>query len=388
MTRTTVRAAAGALLVACLAAGAAAAEPAYLTEQWPDARVLTWDVSKNKGDASEPGNWLENGAPATTLFDRDTDLVLPPGSRLGRFRAGRIECRHLTLQEGAEWFASKVPATIHGSLDIGPGARIYFQPLTFAGGKHTFCRNVNTFDTMKGERMYLGPWVMVEKTGGASIEFLGHVASGDELKFNEGVAIVGEDSWLTAGPASIQIVGPEATLEVQSGGRFTKRRNAGHDNPDILVQGTLRGGSPERPLAAHAWVGVSTKANETQQKGFEPERGSYRRGPNKYTSRFIANDGSLAAVGMIVEPGGRLEVHSVDPQRARLNIIHHGFGGDPALGIKILLLGEVRADGLGFDHVAAGGLLAPDPAALSGADIAYGPNVAGAPDTLWAAYAP
>ncbi len=386
---------------ACLAFAAeppVAAKAPYETETWAKARTLVWgkgNVDPRKLDLGDPGNWLADGKPATSWPDAGTDLVVPAGARAA-WRGSKVVCRHLTVERDASFTVPKVRLEIHGNFHVKKGGRVYFQPLVFTGLRHTFARVDNTLDdfVVKGnaDKRVVAPWILVQKGGGGSVEFQGEFASNDEFKFNEGTAIVGPGAQVTAGPASIQIIGPEAVLEIQSGGTFEKRRNARHDNPDVLVQGVLRAGSPDRPLTRDAHLGISVKFSETQERGFQPSTGRYNPAPNKYTSRFIGS--GQAAFGLLVEPGGKLRVFTRDPRAARLVIGYHGHGGrrdESAVEGKIsaALLGDVNLNGVLLDDFRKGGVAVPDLAAVKRwPSLAFGPHNEAGPAELFAPYSP
>jgi hypothetical protein len=62
---------------------------AYVKQQWPEGRVMTWAKPGQNGgnrarglDPHDPSNWLLNGKPATeVLFDENTDIVLPDADK-------------------------------------------------------------------------------------------------------------------------------------------------------------------------------------------------------------------------------------------------------------------------------------------------------------------
>jgi len=63
-----------------------AGKEAYVSETWKPGRTLVWakpgsggEVKANKDKLScvDPANWLENGKPATEVWDENTSIVLP-----------------------------------------------------------------------------------------------------------------------------------------------------------------------------------------------------------------------------------------------------------------------------------------------------------------------
>jgi hypothetical protein len=373
---------------------------AFVTETWPAARLLVWAHPGKAGDfdPAAPANWLENGKPAAAPPDRDTDVFLPDADTpytVGKPHKGQtppLAARHVTVGRNAH-------VGVHpliGNLWIKEGGKFHMGGnyrgggFKIAGNKHTFVRN----DNRPGARtangvVTIAQWITVEKYKGASVEFLGHVSALDELKVNEGVAIVGPESVWDVGPMSVQIIGPEASLILMSGAYFGKRSNNFRSDADILVQGKLLGGTAERPLTRDAVIGISFKSILLDFRGDDTRT-------SKTASPFLSAD-QQASYGLIVEPKGALKVHSQGPARARLMVQWHGHdmwerGGkvkanpEAPRAINLLLLGDIDLTGVGFDHLMKEGIELPDPAARSKWQVYFGKNNAGKPDELFAKY--
>lgn len=365
---------------------------AFARQRWPAARVLVWahpgeGAGGRQGvhDVSAASSWLENGRPATRPPEDGVDIVLPESSTPYTVsvdtRGFTLRPRHVTVGRNACLLGVE---RLAGNLWVKAGARftrsgVASGALRIVGPAHTFARNDNAPSARAvngGVAGRLGQWLLVEKPDDASVEFIGSIGAADEMMFNEGVCIVGPGAIAHVGTASIQIVGPEATLQIQSGGRFSKRGNMGNASPDMIVMGRLMGGSPERPLVADAHLALSYKVAGGGQ--LEVDTRGLKGGGGGMT---------VAPVGLVVEPRGSLEVYSADPSSARLAIAWHGFGGQGE-GIAVALLGRIRPDGLFFDHLRAGGLQVADPAAArSWSHVFFGGACQGGPDRLIAAFA-
>jgi hypothetical protein len=284
----------------------------------------------------------------------------------------------VTAEKGAA--ASVMPVT--GNVWIKEGATFWGEGprkwLKFSGAAHTFCRDDNPRSSGRRGFTSLSQWVAVEKQRGASVEFLGNLGATDELKCNEGVCIVGPDSRLQVGAMSIQVVGPDAVLELQSGAAFHKAVNYMNNSPDILVYGRVQAGSPERPITRDATLGVSYK---WVSKDVPYNTGSIKRQDAAYRV-------GGTPVGLAVDRGAQVRVYSADPRRARLHIGWHGIqgkAGEPQ-SINMALYGDVQLDGVLFDHIKVGGIVLPDLSLRSRwKNVYFGPHNEGPPKSLFAA---
>ena len=170
---------------------------------------------------------------------------------------------------------------------------------------------------------------------------------------------------------------PGAELVLLSGATLGKTANQSM-NLDVVVGGTLRAGLPERPLAEDCFLGLSYKP-----KG---EGGNYA---------SFATDARADDRGMVVLEGGGIQVHSVDPAKARLVIHWHGLvdeeddneilskGGTPHR-IEIVILEDVQLDGVLFDHFLTGGIELGNPEiASTWKNIFFGKHNEGPPGSLF-----
>lgn len=377
-------------------------QEAFVAQPWPAARVLVWahpgvDGHRRKGrDPHDPASWLENGRPASAPPDDDTDVVFPAADRQYRVElAGRgIGARHITVGRNAFAIAWR----LHGNLWVKPGGE--FKPVgnwnsggfKIVGDKHTFLRNDNEAPLLgeaRGSGVDIAQWITVEKTGGGSVEFLGRVGAADEFKVNEGIAVIGPHSALTVGPASLQLIGPEGALCMMSDSYFGKHTNLARNDADVLVQGWLLAGLPDRPLKGDATVGISFKFESKLEFVGSVDK---RTAPKGFSSRF--NGPSQFSYGLVVDEQGGVRVHSADPSQHQLVLRWHGAERSLGQGadneprtINMLFLGDVVLDGVLFDHVKAGGIeLRDESMRRSWGHVAFGDHNAAPPDQLFAVF--
>jgi hypothetical protein len=374
---------------------------AFVTEKWERGRLLMWAHPGTSSDArkgpnpAEAENWLEDGKPAASPPDELSDLLFPASETRYSIMLDRrgFKARHITVEKNARVGINR----LRGNLWIKEGGAFYsggnYQGGGFkiVGARHTFIRNDNRASEInpKNSGVEIAQWVTVEKTQEASVEFLGHVAAMDEFKMNEGVTIVGPDSRILVGPASIQIVGPEAVLRLHSGAWFGKRVNLLRNDADVLVQGRLEAGSPDRPLTRDATLGISFKyESRLEFVGGADSRTT----PKGFSSSFSGL--TPFSYGLIVESKGALRVHSADLARARLVIRWHGVerslgtdGASEPRTINMALLGDVDLNGVLLDHVKKGGIHLADPARRADwTRVGFGEHNAGTPDELFARF--
>ena len=358
----------------------------HAQETWPKGRLWTWakpGTSMNeKQDPLNPANWIEDGKPATTPFDKDTDFAFPAAANGGGYfvnlpgnKSQVSWCRHMTIERGAN------VSWLHGALGntwIKAGGKL--TVLTFIGGdKHAFLRNDNK------ESWWMVDHLFCDKAPAASIEIIGPFSVDDSYHFNSGMTILGVDSSLTPQARSNLNIQPGAALALLSGAVYRKQANQTYAT-DLLVRGRLLGGLPERPLTRDATVGLSWKG----KRRFLGGKNDTFRGENgddvaliimaaSNHSEYVAEKGGWIGTEM---PAGALQVYSADPTKARLVFDWNRLpvSGEAAKGgprmeenykqlcavktpfIELMLLGNVQLDGVLFNHIATGGIVVKDPA--------------------------
>jgi hypothetical protein len=354
---------------------------AFVSEKWDKARVLVWahpGQSGNYGgrralDGSDLANWIIDGKAGSGLItiDRTTDIVLPDADKrytVTPHRRGRQRVRHVTIGRNATLGGGY---TVYGNVWVREWGKLGARTagLLFTGPEHTFVRNENKPRARGGEggfgqasEIALAHYIGIAKLKGSSLEFLGTNASSDELVVHEGTVIIGPDSSLYSGYTSTSIIGPDAVLELQSGAMYGRRKETWM-GVDLMVQGELRGGSPQRPLAKDATLRLTLaqykRANEDDRRKIP------------YTNAYSA----------VIHKTGKVRIHSKQPDKARLVFTSAGQK------IKLAFLGDVQLDGVLFDFVKKGGIhLADLAAAARWKHVAYGPNNQGTPEALVCPY--
>lgn len=258
-------------------------EPAYRRQEWEPARVLIWDRRDGRREGRtvsvlDPSNWVRaDGEPAEAPPDKDTDVVFPDHDEPYYVHTGKgdrheesFHSRHLTVGRNAD--VNVMGLRAHGNWWIKQGGYIYERHGGgFQGEAHTFARNDNVPQWRPGmpapdrdadlDAMLLrsnSQYFTIEKPG-ASVEFVGHVSTQDQFRINAGAVIVAPDSYLGFGERGSMSIRSEGVLQLQSGSASAKRLNQNF-NWDIVVEGgTIRAGSPERPIRRDCLLGLSAK---------------------------------------------------------------------------------------------------------------------------------
>lgn len=365
---------------------------AYEKEEWAPGRQLVWAQPGVKGDFNVAANWTENGYPATTPPDRNTDIVLPTSKDMYLVQATRLDqVRHVTVEKKATLTGGhRDELEIWGNVHVHEAGRIRF--ISIVGDKHTFFKIDNApFPTAGNKIKFQHPTralpykeqslaqishkFQIAKYGTASVEFLGNAGASDEVMLQHGKMIVSGDFRFSGvtGKGAFEIY-DGGILEIQSGGRigpFDPDNAKSVYNFNIYRNGTIQAGSPERPLTSDAYLLLGFAEND------QPGR-----------------------TGLYSALGSMMRVYSADPQKARLVVsatasvpdFHDGLGrliGNPdvkasgKLGTALQLAGDVQLDGVHFDYLSAGGLALRDPEMMkSWKNVTYGPHCAGPLDQL------
>jgi len=151
---------------------------------------------------------------------------------------------------------------VHGNVWVKRGGLLGTQGATiFSGNRSTFFRNDNDH-SMGGfegySRVNCSQYFTFAREGG-TIEFLGHVCTGDEFMVDAGTVIVGPDSIVQPGRACRPYVGKGAVLALMDNAWFGNSTNT-WDVPDLTLKGgTIQGGLKERPLKRSAQLGINFK---------------------------------------------------------------------------------------------------------------------------------
>ena len=254
---------------------------------------------------------------------------------------------------------------------------------SMVGAKNTFVRNDNG-DIRLVDHFHL------TKAPAASVEMIGKFSSDDNWRMNSGILIVAPGSEIYAGNRTDPQIMEKATLVLLSGSYFTRRLNIDWGY-DLIVDGKLMAGLPDRPLISDARLGLGYKS---KGQFLGTNGGGRTPGPNDY--------------GMLVSEGGSVTVHTSDPAKARLAIFcnkqendwgqleiisrGHSLHGDALVAkMKTLLCltdmmikGKVTWSGIRLDDMLKGGIrVSPLPPLSGNGAPVFGDSNAGKPAELF-----
>jgi hypothetical protein len=395
----------------------------FVKQQWPKGRLYIWAHPGESGrlhprptklDPTDPANWTDGatGKPATELvLDENTDLFLPASQKpytIG-FRTSNAQqknirevLRHLTVESGAGFVGGGDGAgrIFYGNVWVKKGGEISAQGSTaFLGDKHVFIRNDNVYGS--GSQYF-----MFNKPDGGSTEILGHITTADEWRLDAGLVIIGPDSVMQPGRTATPYIRPKGTLVLLDGAYWGKACNEWHRMVDMLMDGTIQAGLPERPLTRDATFALSVRnwAKLPLKSGNDKE---------KYDTRKVS-----AMFGS----GSCIRTIAAANSKAKLNITRFEFGGPYCNKNWVVMVGcypqgiEVPAKDLSafadpafkamfdskpfktlayfakgvkiegpvqFDHFPVGGILCEDVSeAKAWKDVTFGPNNMGKGDEV------
>lgn len=397
-----------------------------VAQAWPKGRLLVWARPGQSGsvggkgrgellDSTDPANWLEDGKPATALWDEGCDLLLPAAETA--YVVNLRDCkqqtyRHLTIGRNARLAGGGdgIGRQIAGNVWIKRGGETANQGATvFIGRVHGFFRNDNgdgrklktdrdpPFSQPKQLKGTAGvsQYFAFNRPGGG-VEFLGQVWVGDEFMGNAGEIAVGVDSIVQPGRACRPYLRADCRLVLRDGAYWGKWMND-MGRPCLTVEGgAISGGTPEIPLRRDCYLALAhknhTKASCTAALAEELKKN--------------ADAGYGRVPGLVLAAGSSLRSHPASGSTARLTLTFAGRGAgityvrqapgsaidaevlkkQPAmaernawfdalpLGIDCWIAQGVPVEGVCFDHLRAGGLLLEDPAGRGQLkDCAFGP---------------
>jgi hypothetical protein len=322
-----------------------------------------------------PENWLENGKPATTPCDADTDFEFPDAPKGQRYdvdvggNKSKITWRrHLTVGTGVSvsWLHGA-----RGNTWVKKGGHL--GVLSWIGGdKQIFLRIDNPTSTWMVDHLYC----QMEPTG--SVEIIGPLSMDDSYHFAGGTTILAEGSSLTPQSRSTLNVTEKASLVMLSGSRYNKQGNQNF-GCDLIVRGSFSAGLPERPLTSDCTLGLSWKAKRRFLNG------------DAETYRAERKDD----VALLVMPEATFSIYSANPAKARLVMSWNGMeasaesakGGDAdkqnylklktvkETFIEMYLLGKLNINGLHMDWINTGGIILKDTAVTKEwKNVSFGKN--------------
>jgi len=387
-------------------------KPPYTTQEWEKPKqLLVWASPGRSGRFEKPKNWLRNGEPmqrwpravgehyGLIFFDGETDILFPASSKhyIVRPRATSARPRHITTESGVDAEVAlndctgNVWVSPHAEFNGGGGAKL-------GGDKHTFLINGTTYtgdppttperfrELMESAASLGRKWIVRKEDTDASMTLIGSFRSGDETHWSRGITILAENSVIAVGPRCEQSVGRDARLILKSGAVVGKRSGNQAYKNDMFVHGSLLAGTPQEPLTRDAFLGISIK----DPKG--------RLNPDRVGDENVR--------GLTIAPGAQFQVHTADPDKARLVITWHGIldknGNDDGTPpgffekmpesertINVNIFGDQVLSDVVFDWVGKGDirLLNPD-VRDQWQRVSFGKHNTAEPDELFVHYKP
>ena len=288
----------------------------FLKQKWPKARLLIWahpgKAQKRRGpklDPKDPANWIDaaTGKPADAVPDMNTDVIFPDsdtGYTVEDRKPREWSCRHLTVGRGASVKPTRgASLSLFGNLWVRPGGNLYvYRTLKPSGGSDTFIRKDWPEDG-KLKKLHdsgaptlfdhadprANPWGKQEiafffrhDKPDASTEFLGYVSNRDEFGNVAGTVIVGRNSRLMCGTAATFTVLKAGKLVLMDGAMAGKYAN--EFGRGVCIDGTVTGGTPDRPLKRDARMGIGY--DNWMHLAFSVQVRNYRPGPGGITGSF------------------------------------------------------------------------------------------------------
>ena len=372
----------------------------YAKQRWPHCPVLVWRRPGVSGSRFTGPNWLdERGVPwfgSPVDVDPNIDMLLPaaaaPYAASGWSQVsleGSPPQRHLTIERNAAYGST---FNVQGNLWMKHGSGL--------GGWHRgrYCNdtpNLHRFDRFDGRRLNYrggqmdGPlvdgaasptaqWGHFVTGEGATIELIGRTrAAGDRLYIDgSGTLIVSEGSVLADGNRSGMWVMPGATLAVLQDARVGSECTRQHPQcyASIMVSGTLMVGLPEKPITRDMVFPLSGVLKDS-------------------VNHNPPVDMRSAGCSFVLSRDGQFVVHSADPASAR--VVFKLYDTDEARragarysrktqvdGIALFFGGKADLNGVVFDTVVPGGIMASPGQRAKWKNVSYGENNLAAPDRL------
>ncbi|MBS3822013.1 MAG: hypothetical protein KGY81_09665, partial [Phycisphaerae bacterium] len=222
--------------------------PAYTAETWqPPEQLLVWADPGNSGRLEEASNWLLNGKRLSTMpfnkeqrradghaFDMNTDILIPEAREayqvaFGNRKRGGFKARHIAVGNNAKLKASVL--SVAGNVRLTRLGRLRVRyTIAFRGDRDTYFLNDKPPFTAEENNALQGgyptanyinkigysvaQYLRVEKTAGASVEFIGTTQTSDDFQMPSGITIVAPGSQLMPGKRSTQTIGKDAVLRL------------------------------------------------------------------------------------------------------------------------------------------------------------------------------
>jgi len=380
----------------------------YADQEWPECPVMIWAHPGVSGARFAGPNWLdENGTPyfevplisqRVVRSDNPPIDVLMPASNTRYEATGWGTCssegapphRHLTIEYNASYGKTY---NVQGNLWMKHGSGLsgwhrgrfdnrtpnLHRFLRFDGLRVPYRRGDINAPLVESRYAVLGQWGHFVTGDGATLELIGRIQVAADRLYIDGTGrlIVSEGGELADGSRSGMWVMPGATLvllqDAVVGTEITQQHPQCYAS--IMVSGALMIGLPDKPIRrdmAFALSGV--------------RKDSINRAPPV--------DMRSAGSSFVLSEPGRFEVHSADPQRARVIFKMHDSerarkagakftrDGKPD-GIALYFAGKADLDGVVFDNVVEGGIMVSPRQRATWKNIFYGPRNLAEPEKLY-----
>jgi len=391
----------------------------YAKQEWPDCPVMIWARPGESGASSVGPNWLdETGMPH---FDyplvlphnvradtRPVDILLPASDERYaatgmHIRGGAVSPlqRHLTIERNACYATVH---NLHGNLWMKDASG--FNGLTGSSGGE-FASNrlgMHRFLRFDGRRIpyrsrgsdaapidsrdvVLAQFGLFSAGRGGSLELIGKIRSAaDRLSIGgPGRVIISQGSELHEGSRSALWVLDDGELvllqDAFAGTEMTQQRPQCYAS--MIVGGTLRIGLPDKPITRDMLFPLS---------GIK--KGLISRSPG-FSVRSVGSS-------FVLGSQGRFVIHSADPKKARVIFTMHdskrALARDAsyrakaprsrdlslwgAEGIGCHFAGATEIDGVMFDNIHPGGIVATPEARAKWKNVFYGKNNLAKPEKL------
>ncbi|MBT3199490.1 MAG: hypothetical protein HN350_06195 [Phycisphaerales bacterium] len=392
----------------------------YGKQEWPDCTVAIWARPGESGACAVGPNWLdETGTPhfASPLVLRrevgsDTppvDVLMPasesPYLAVDSYTRGGDRSplqRHVTIERNACYGTIN---NIHGNLWMKYGSGMNGLTGSKGGEFANLQPGLHRFLRFDGKRIpYRGRGVQAPLVDsytatlaqfgyfaagrGGTLELIGQIRSaGDRLSIGgTGATIISDGSELHEGSRSALWILEGATLallqDAFAGTEMTQQRPQCYAS--MIVSGTLMIGLPDRPIVRDTRFALS---------------GIRRDLINRDPGFSVRSTGSSFVLGR----QGRFVIHSADPKKARVIFTLHdskrALARDAAYrakaskardmtlwnpeGIVCYFAGRTEIDGILFDKVYPGGIIATPEARAKWKNVFYGRDNLAAPEKLY-----
>ena len=371
----------------------------YAKQEWPDCPVMIWARPGVSGSRFSGANWLdESGRPyfeVPLMSQRNVrsdnppiDMLLPAadtrysaGGWGGGGNEGTPPHRHLTIEYNATYgITYNVQGNLwmkHGSGLVGKHRGRFFneQP------------NVHRFIRFDGDRLghkdtfiesrdaVIGQWGDFAAGEGSTLEMIGQIRSAADRLYirGSGTFILSEGSFLSDGGRAAISIAPGSTLALLQDARVGYEATfQSACCASIWIGGTLMIGLPDKPIRKDMLfpLGGVTKDRINRRPG-----GGMR----------------IAGASFVLSNQGRFVIHSADPKEARVVFKMHdserardrGKRFGTSGGIICCFAGKAELNGVVFDNVHPGGIVAPPAMRKTWKNVFYGEHNLAEPEKLY-----